>query len=54
MSTGVIPFGPELKAVEVAVKGSECSWLAASMEGYHQIIDSQSLLDDINDEVNNV
>ncbi|XWS60247.1 hypothetical protein CRYUN_Cryun07bG0019700 [Craigia yunnanensis] len=51
LSTGVIPFGPELKAVSVTAKGSECSWLIACMNGYHQILDSQRLLDDISDEM---
>ncbi|XVF49588.1 hypothetical protein PTKIN_Ptkin04bG0024900 [Pterospermum kingtungense] len=51
MSTGVIPFGPELKAVSVAVNDSECSWLVASINGCHQILDSQRLLDDISHEM---
>nr|KJB19812.1 hypothetical protein B456_003G119900 [Gossypium raimondii] len=51
LSTGVMPFGPELKAISVTAKGTECSWLTASMNGYHQILDSQRLLDDISEEV---
>ncbi|XVF08677.1 hypothetical protein REPUB_Repub07fG0023700 [Reevesia pubescens] len=51
LSTGVMPFGPELKAISVTAKGSECSWLTASMNGYHQILDNQRLLDDISDEM---
>ncbi|XVE56554.1 hypothetical protein DITRI_Ditri04bG0020400 [Diplodiscus trichospermus] len=51
LSTGVIPFGPELKALCVTSKGTECSWLIASMNGYHQILDIQRLLDDISDEM---
>ncbi|KAB2038272.1 hypothetical protein ERO13_D03G113600v2 [Gossypium hirsutum] len=51
LSTGVMPFGPELKAISVTAKGTECSWLTASMNGYHQILDSQRLLDDISEEM---
>lgn len=51
LSTGVMPFGPELRAVSVTAKGSECSWLTACMNGYDEILDSQRLLDDISDEV---
>ncbi|XP_022770579.1 F-box/LRR-repeat protein At5g63520-like [Durio zibethinus] len=51
LSTGVMPFGPELKAISVTAKGTECSWLTASIDGYHQILDSQRLLDDISDEM---
>ncbi|GMY15141.1 F-box/LRR-repeat protein At5g63520-like [Fagus crenata] len=48
LSTGVMPFGPQLTAQSVRVKGSEC-WLSASIEGCHEILDGQDLLDDIND-----
>ncbi|XP_021286593.1 F-box/LRR-repeat protein At5g63520-like isoform X1 [Herrania umbratica] len=51
LSTGVMPFGPELRAVSVTSKGSECSWLTACMNGYDEILDSQRLLDDISDEM---
>ncbi|XVE54470.1 hypothetical protein DITRI_Ditri03aG0083800 [Diplodiscus trichospermus] len=51
LSRGVIPFGPELKAVSVTAKGSKYSWLSVSVKGYHQILDSQRLLDDIRDEI---
>jgi hypothetical protein len=45
-----MPFGPQLTAQSVRVKGSEC-WLSASIEGCHEILDGQDLLDDINDVV---
>ncbi|KAK9995351.1 hypothetical protein SO802_020037 [Lithocarpus litseifolius] len=49
LSTGVIPFGPQLTAVSVRVKEQGCSWLSASMEGYHEILGGQDLLDSINE-----
>ncbi|XVF11506.1 hypothetical protein REPUB_Repub08aG0033400 [Reevesia pubescens] len=42
LSPGVMRFGPELKAISVTAKGSECSWLTANMNGYHQILDHVS------------
>lgn len=52
LSTGVIPFGPQLKAVGVVVNESlECSWLTARVEGQHGILDSEGLLSDIKDQV---
>ncbi|KAK8695079.1 hypothetical protein V6N13_072621 [Hibiscus sabdariffa] len=50
LSAGLVPFGPELRAISVASKGTECSWMTVSMNGFPQLIDSQRLLDDINRE----
>ncbi|KAK9008751.1 hypothetical protein V6N11_080229 [Hibiscus sabdariffa] len=52
LSAGLVPFGPELRAISVASKGTECSWMTVSMNGFPQLIDSQRLLDDINRELN--
>ncbi|GAV92462.1 F-box domain-containing protein/FIST_C domain-containing protein [Cephalotus follicularis] len=49
LSTGVLPFGPELKAVSVRMKGAECSWLLAEIEETNEILDGTRLLDDIID-----
>ncbi|KAJ0111310.1 hypothetical protein Patl1_01242 [Pistacia atlantica] len=51
LSIGVLPFGPKLKAVSVRIHNSDCSWLTARMEGYQEILDSEGLLEDINDQI---
>ncbi|KAK8560160.1 hypothetical protein V6N12_012963 [Hibiscus sabdariffa] len=47
MSTGVLSIGPELRAITVASKGSECSWLTMSLNGSDQILYSQRIFEDI-------
>lgn len=51
MSTGVLPFGPKLKAVSVKVNNANCSRFTAKMEGQHEVLDSEGLLEDIKDQV---
>ncbi|KDP22600.1 hypothetical protein JCGZ_26431 [Jatropha curcas] len=51
LSTGVIPFGPQLQAVCVIAKDSERSWLTARMEGQPEILYGEGLLVDIKDQL---
>ncbi|KAG7019749.1 F-box/LRR-repeat protein [Cucurbita argyrosperma subsp. argyrosperma] len=50
-STGTIPFGPELKAVSTSVRGSKFTWLSAFMEGDDEILHGQSILKDLQEEI---
>ncbi|XP_022736752.1 F-box/LRR-repeat protein At5g63520-like isoform X2 [Durio zibethinus] len=54
LSNGVSAIGPRLKAVSVKVKASEnVTWLTARREGQQEILDGQSMLDDIDNEMEN-
>ncbi|KAK9045927.1 hypothetical protein V6N11_051830 [Hibiscus sabdariffa] len=53
MSTGVLSIGPELRAITVASKGSEWSWLTISLNGSDQILYSQRILEEISREREN-
>ncbi|XP_059661668.1 F-box/LRR-repeat protein At5g63520 isoform X2 [Cornus florida] len=51
-SPGISPIGPMHKAVSVREKRSDCStWLTARREGLHDVLDGQTMLNDINDEM---
>ncbi|KAJ9163911.1 hypothetical protein P3X46_023533 [Hevea brasiliensis] len=52
LSTGVMPFGPQLQAVCVIAKDTECSWLTARLQGQYEILDGEGLLGDISDQFN--
>ncbi|OMO84147.1 hypothetical protein CCACVL1_10976 [Corchorus capsularis] len=51
LATGVMPFGPELRAMSVTSSGSDYSWLTASINGFDDILDCQRLLVDISEEM---
>lgn len=51
MSTGIIPFGPELRVVSVEDRGAKYSWFTAKMEGGNGTLDAQGLLDDVVEQV---
>lgn len=51
MSTGVLPFGPELKAVSVKEHNTDCSLLTARMEGYDGLLHGEEILEDIKEHV---
>uniref|UniRef100_A0A5B7C7D5 FIST C-domain domain-containing protein n=1 Tax=Davidia involucrata TaxID=16924 RepID=A0A5B7C7D5_DAVIN len=52
LSTGLSPIGLTHKAVSVREIQDECStWLTARREGLHDILDGQSILNYINDEI---
>lgn len=51
MSTGVLPFGPELKAVSVKEHNADCSLLTARMEGYDGLLHGEEILEDIKEHV---
>ncbi|OMP07710.1 hypothetical protein COLO4_07119 [Corchorus olitorius] len=51
LATGVMPFGPELRAISVTSSGLDYSWLIASINGFDDILDCQRLLADIGEEM---
>ncbi|KAE8705209.1 hypothetical protein F3Y22_tig00110429pilonHSYRG00203 [Hibiscus syriacus] len=48
---GVMPFSPELRPITVTSRGTKCSWITVSVNGFHQIIDFQTLLSDIGKDI---
>ncbi|WCJ36283.1 F-box/LRR-repeat protein At5g63520 [Euphorbia peplus] len=48
LSTGIMPFGPQLQAICVVAKDAASSWLTARAEGQFEIVDGEGLLGDIN------
>ncbi|XP_050225088.1 F-box/LRR-repeat protein At5g63520-like [Mercurialis annua] len=50
LSTGMMPFGPQLQAICVIAKDADYSWLTARMDGDYEILDGQVLLSDINEQ----
>ncbi|RYR44948.1 hypothetical protein Ahy_A08g041209 [Arachis hypogaea] len=54
LSNGVSPVGTTYKAASVRTSNTDCStWLTAKREGQQQLLDGQSILDDINNLVRN-
>ncbi|XP_052181795.1 F-box/LRR-repeat protein At5g63520 isoform X2 [Diospyros lotus] len=52
LSTGLSPLGPKFKAATVRERRKESlTWLTARREQSHVILDGQTMLDDINDEL---
>ncbi|KAL6996932.1 hypothetical protein U1Q18_007055 [Sarracenia purpurea var. burkii] len=51
-SIGLLPVGPTFKAVSVRERRKECStWLTARREELHDILDGETLLNDITEEI---
>ncbi|XP_065860532.1 F-box/LRR-repeat protein At5g63520-like [Euphorbia lathyris] len=50
LSTGIMPFGPQLHAVWALQKDTASSWLSARVQGHNEILDTEGLLADINSE----
>ncbi|XP_015578702.1 F-box/LRR-repeat protein At5g63520 isoform X2 [Ricinus communis] len=50
LSTGLMPFGPQLQAICVIARGTDNSWLSARMEGQYDVLNGEGLLTDINDQ----
>ncbi|CAN1175247.1 F-box/LRR-repeat protein At5g63520 [Linum perenne] len=54
LSTGVSAIGPRYKAVSVKVNDHDRgTWLTAKREGEQEVLDGQTILDDVNDELDN-
>ncbi|GMP34168.1 hypothetical protein CsSME_00007153 [Camellia sinensis var. sinensis] len=52
LSTGMLPIGPTFKAVAVRESREECStWLTARREELHDILDGETMINDINHEL---
>ncbi|XAR50348.1 hypothetical protein NMG60_11004643 [Bertholletia excelsa] len=53
-SAGLSPIGPTFKAASVKERYGECStWLTARREGLHDILDGQTMLSEIDEEIGN-
>ncbi|XP_065854658.1 F-box/LRR-repeat protein At5g63520-like [Euphorbia lathyris] len=48
LSTGITPFGPQHHAFWALQKDTASSWLSARVQGRYEILDTESLLADIN------